>query len=214
VQSRPRAKRRRRPLRLPCGSQAALEQHLRCRERPCNRCLLAVDTYTDHEIAELIQEQRERDRELRLWQQFGITRRTFERIFEQQGYCCGCCRSTDARSDQGWHVDHDHVTGAIRGVLCARCNTGIGMLGDRVGTVRSAIAYLEAHALRGGYSRDPEPPVRGGPTRYSERIRECFKLFDQGISRVDAVIRLRQHPDIINDIYVLWSRERESSKGA
>jgi len=44
------------------------------------------------------------------------------------------------------HVDHDHVSGVVRGILCHRCNPGIGMLKDSVENLRRAEKYL-AHAL-------------------------------------------------------------------
>lgn len=39
-------------------------------------------------------------------------------------------------------VDHDHITGQVRGALCAKCNTGIGLLGDNLAGVERAVAYL------------------------------------------------------------------------
>jgi hypothetical protein len=41
--------------------------------------------------------------------------------------------------------DHDHATGAIRGWICARCNSGLGLLGDSAVRVRAALDYLERH---------------------------------------------------------------------
>jgi len=42
-------------------------------------------------------------------------------------------------------VDHDHVTGKIRGILCDNCNVGIGRLKDDIGLLYRAIDYLEEY---------------------------------------------------------------------
>lgn len=42
--------------------------------------------------------------------------------------------------------DHDHETGALRGMLCTKCNNGIGALGDNVSGLERALAYLRKHA--------------------------------------------------------------------
>lgn len=40
------------------------------------------------------------------------------------------------------HVDHDHATGMVRGLLCGRCNMGIGLLRDNIGIMKNTILYL------------------------------------------------------------------------
>lgn len=42
-------------------------------------------------------------------------------------------------------IDHDHKTGAIRGVICHKCNRGIGYLNDSIEILKSALAYLIKH---------------------------------------------------------------------
>lgn len=63
------------------------------------------------------------------------------------GKVCEICGSAEAL-----RVDHCHRQGRLRGVLCHRCNTGLGMLGDDVERMRAAIAYLERHAVAGGFA--------------------------------------------------------------
>lgn len=64
----------------------------------------------------------------------------------RQGSACAACRTSDWGGKDGKpHVDHDHATGKIRGLLCANCNTGLGMFGDDPARLRAAAAYLEAH---------------------------------------------------------------------
>jgi hypothetical protein len=60
---------------------------------------------------------------------------------EQSGVCaiCGDGLATP-------HIDHDHVTGRVRGILCPSCNIGLGRFKDDVSRLKSGIAYLERFA--------------------------------------------------------------------
>ena len=62
---------------------------------------------------------------------------------EQQG-CCKICNISEADANgKRLHVDHNHVTGQVRGLLCTRCNTAIGKFKDDPKIIRNAIAYIE-----------------------------------------------------------------------
>lgn len=79
---------------------------------------------------------------------FGLTPEQYDSLVAAQGGCCCICR-TDSPSKHGvFVVDHDHATGAVRGLLCVRCNTGIGMLGDDPEMLRRAMAYLWTRAAK------------------------------------------------------------------
>lgn len=76
----------------------------------------------------------------------------YERMSKAQGDRCKIC---ERREPRGWLViDHDHdccpgkysCGQCIRGLLCSRCNAGLGMLGDDEGRVAAALAYLRATA--------------------------------------------------------------------
>lgn len=58
--------------------------------------------------------------------------------------CAVCRRPPRHKSQKELHVDHDHRTGAVRGLLCLTCNTGIGKLGDNARLLRRAAEYLDA----------------------------------------------------------------------
>jgi hypothetical protein len=58
-------------------------------------------------------------------------------MIEAQGGVCALCRERTPE-----HVDHDHLTGTVRGVLCSCCNQGLGNFRDRADILRTAIDYL------------------------------------------------------------------------
>lgn len=69
---------------------------------------------------------------------YGMTVAEYDAMVEEQGGVCACCRERPPQ-----HVDHDHQTGEVRGVVCFRCNAGIGQFSDRADLMRNAITYLE-----------------------------------------------------------------------
>jgi Recombination endonuclease VII len=74
-----------------------------------------------------------------LRKRYGITfAEQQELIAKQRGLCPICRKPLRARP----HTDHDHQTGAIRGIVHAGCNTAIGRLGDNADGVFSAYVYL------------------------------------------------------------------------
>jgi hypothetical protein len=72
---------------------------------------------------------------------FGITADDVDALIENQGGKCAICGGQPTRAEV-WHVDHDHATGRIRGVLCQRCNHGIGLLDEDPARLRAAADYL------------------------------------------------------------------------
>lgn len=62
----------------------------------------------------------------------GITIEVYYEMLSSQGGGCAICGTPprDVRGMRYLHVDHDHETGRIRGLLCTNCNTAIGLLGD------------------------------------------------------------------------------------
>ena len=61
----------------------------------------------------------------------------------QQGGVCRLCGSGKPE-----HVDHDHGTKQVRGILCFNCNRGLGKFGDDVGLMGRAVEYLESVVSR------------------------------------------------------------------
>lgn len=82
---------------------------------------------------------------------YGLSKTDYEQLLaSQNGACASCGRKLFRTGPGAAVVDHDHKTGLVRGLLCHRCNTGIGMLGDTAQGVFRAYEYL----LKAAY-----PPV-------------------------------------------------------
>lgn len=93
---------------------------------------------------------------------FGITDDQYDALLVSQGGACAICRTVPKK--QRLHVDHNHRTGVIRGLLCLWCNHKLlGGARERVDVLRSAIAYLSeppASAVIGEVVV-PKKPKRG-----------------------------------------------------
>lgn len=78
-------------------------------------------------------------RDYKLRYKFGIDLEDYNQMLEQQRYRCALCQVIVTGT---LHVDHNHKTGAVRGLLCRDCNTGLGMFRDNIETLQQAIEYL------------------------------------------------------------------------
>jgi hypothetical protein len=79
---------------------------------------------------------------------FGITLAEYDELLARQDGGCAVC-GTPPRDDIALHVDHDHVTGEVRGLLCFPCNSALGRLEQSVDLAEAARDYLlEAHRAR------------------------------------------------------------------
>ena len=79
---------------------------------------------------------------------FGIDINRYEEFLLKQGKVCAICLKPELSKHQSGTlrklaVDHDHKTGRIRGLLCSRCNNGIGLLGEDIKIFKKAIEYLK-----------------------------------------------------------------------
>ena len=159
----------------PCGTTAAYKRHHYNGETPCAECRAAAKLAAKRERAARSpnagkhnsRKHYQSARNSHLWRKYGILPEVFEEIFQRQGKCCACCQSTEPNGGQWWCVDHDHTTGIIRGILCSKCNRGIGHLGDRLEDVIKAVVYLQRYKDHGGYKPDTLSPIK--PRRKLQR---------------------------------------------
>jgi hypothetical protein len=80
------------------------------------------------------------------YRRYGISKEKFDSMMETQENRCAICKTDKPSTAYGiFYVDHCHKTGAIRGLLCHKCNTGIGLLNDDPSILESAILYLQKY---------------------------------------------------------------------
>lgn len=80
-----------------------------------------------------------RNREKQFQDKYGLTVEQYEIMcLMQNNLCAICCEEPE----ENLHVDHDHVTGEVRGLLCNNCNNGLGRFKDNIESLENAILYL------------------------------------------------------------------------
>jgi len=79
-----------------------------------------------------------------LLKKYNISLSVYNQLLQQQGFACKLCKTLIPGGPQDqFVVDHDHITGQVRGLLCNHCNTGIGKLHDDPILLRFAALYIE-----------------------------------------------------------------------
>ena len=87
-----------------------------------------------------------------LKKKYGISLEEYEILLARQHGVCAIC---EQKSSQTLCVDHCHVTGRVRGLLCRTCNMGLGYYSDNPAFMRNAAAYLERSRRVGRRARVP-----------------------------------------------------------
>jgi hypothetical protein len=81
-----------------------------------------------------------------LERKYGISFAGYQRLWRDQHGCCAVCKAPldpDRMEAHSACLDHDHLTGAVRGLLCSVCNRALGLLQDDPAILHNAICYLE-----------------------------------------------------------------------
>jgi hypothetical protein len=79
---------------------------------------------------------------------YGVTEEQYAQMIEAQRGLCAICEQPNT-NDRQLAVDHDHSTGAVRGLLCTGCNASLGRFHDSTHILRRAVDYLNSHAFNG-----------------------------------------------------------------
>ena len=118
----------------PRCRQCTRKKHKEWRKRNPERCKKWNWTSTDRARQRL--------------RKYGITPEQYDALLKAQGHRCAICGTTCPGIVKGrpidWPVDHNHITGRLRGALCTCCNTAVGLVKEDPAIARKLAEYLEA----------------------------------------------------------------------
>ncbi len=122
--------------------------------RGTDRRWICVSCVSSSDRARRIRDQRPRAEALRRWKaknpnavlqsrikQYGISADEYFSLLLSQGGVCAICKGPPSGGKR-YSVDHDHASLAVRGLLCGKCNIGLGMFADDPVVLQKAIEYL------------------------------------------------------------------------
>lgn len=84
------------------------------------------------------------NRRIKNYKRYNLTIEDYDAMFSKQNGKCAICFE-----NENLVIDHDHATGLVRGLLCQRCNKGLGMFKDSPERMKSAIIYIAETSLGG-----------------------------------------------------------------
>jgi hypothetical protein len=116
------------------------------RQRFCNHDCQQLAYKPKRDLVEKNRPYRDQ-RESHLKRLYGLTLEDYESELHNQNHGCAICCQPETYMSKGkiirLAIDHDHKTGCYRGLLCGRCNKGIGLFQDNIAILKQAIQYLE-----------------------------------------------------------------------
>lgn len=101
---------------------------------------------------------------------YGLTYEEYMAMLKEQNDKCAICNNKEqvfnhqSKKVQKLCVDHDHDTGAIRGLLCTACNKGLGHFKENADRLLNAHLYLSEGTKNGNKKSNSEPPLPSDPT--------------------------------------------------
>ena len=115
----------------------------------CNTCLYKTHKNWINNNQDRVDEYRERDSWtlVKRCARYGLSPEQFIDKYERQERCCAICCSEINIVDSA--IDHNHVTGEFRGILCKQCNRALGMFKDSPTILKNALEYLESYGSYG-----------------------------------------------------------------
>jgi hypothetical protein len=109
----------------------------------------------------------------RKWRAAGVDATRYQEMLREQGGVCAICAQPERAPDKAsgktkdLAIDHDHVTGAIRALLCSNCNRGLGLFNDDDALLAKAQAYVLQYSRTG-----QTPACQTGPADDAQTDRQ------------------------------------------
>lgn len=111
----------------------------------CNPCRVVYNSANDKNHSERIVLSR---RKIKLKSRYNITPEDYKsQLSLQLGQCSLCSIDLSKLNRKNIHLDHNHTTGKLRGILCSTCNSGLGMFKDKPDILRRALDYIESDGV-------------------------------------------------------------------
>lgn len=79
------------------------------------------------------------------YRQYGLTHQEFQDLYDSSKGLCAICGTSEEDNGRALAIDHCHDTLKVRGLLCDRCNHGLGHFKDNPDFLNAAIEYLKSH---------------------------------------------------------------------
>lgn len=144
----------------PCGKTKPLSEFPACKSKPlgvgwqCRECSNAASNTPAakarrsayHKAKYRANPDAMADRKMRA--KFGMSLAQYDALLFAQGGECAICGTASPGGHGRFHIDHNHKTGAVRGLLCTNCNTGLGHFIDFPELLEAAAEYLRAAMSR------------------------------------------------------------------
>ncbi len=84
----------------------------------------------------------DRRKDTQLYKKYGISLLEYNKILSKQDECCSICGKHQSLFKKKLMVDHNHSTGQVRGLLCSKCNIGLGYVEESIQILENMIKYL------------------------------------------------------------------------
>lgn len=81
----------------------------------------------------------------KLSKKYNLTKDEYLFLLKRQDSCCAICHAHESKLSKSLSVDHNHITGQVRGLLCTNCNTALGLLKENIDLYKRSIQYIELH---------------------------------------------------------------------